>query len=764
MWKTSFLLAFGIYHQTSEAIVWFTSPEVLPPNVTAACFNSLGADLACDNFLTRLRPFVYPPQSLLQTVCTQTCSAALKAYENSVIAACQGQTYDSHSSTGYVGISTIPQLLQYTYGFNCLKDVSSGQYCKVLAANAAGISANQSNLADPSAEGGGSDDCSDCSLKVLQFQAGSPFYANTNVTAEYRSATSSCGSTSGYPLTMTTAEFTPQMPSPTASTCNTNRTYTVQPDDTCASISKTKQIGTNWLLMDNNLSAYCASFPTSGTLCLNHTCPTYTVQANDSCNGIAVSHNATLAQIFAWNPVLDLACSNLGKSLGLELCVGSPGPQYTAPTVSISPVPTTATAPVAVPTDIANGTTANCGNYYQALPGDYCNKLLVKFGISLGDFQILNPEINENCTNMFAYESYCVLPVGNINTYPGPPGFSISASLSGTAIPFASLPSPTYVPLPFGGYNRTYAPNTRTDCQDYLNGADYQQSLSGTFYENNCQLAADIYGISLSNLGIWNPSLGDANLVNCTFTSNLWYCIGWGGDVLADSGDGTNEPTPIANGTTSECITYVEVSFGDNCTGIIAQNNLTLTTFYALNPEVGTHCSGFATDVRYCVSGTPAPPSSSTASPTPPGPTQSGQPAACNAWYVARDGDSCATVEGLFGITDVQFHEWNPAVSPDCIDGFWAKEAYCVGVSTPGSPTTTTSSSSVVPTPPAPTQNGQPANCNRWFVATTGSSCVDAEAAGGMTDAQFHAWNPAVSGDCLTGFWLGEAYCIGVSS
>ncbi|OTA53849.1 carbohydrate-binding module family 50 protein [Hypoxylon sp. EC38] len=767
MWKISFLLTLSLYSQTGEAIVWFTSSDALPSNVTGACLDSLGADLACDSSLSRLRPFLYPPQSILEAVCTSACDSALQAYENSVTAACQGQTYDSRSSTGYVGISTIPQLLRYTYGFNCLTDTSSGQYCKVLSASAAGIAANQSNPDNPSAGGGGLDGCSDCDLKVLQFQAGSPFYANANVTAEYVSATSSCGSTLGYPLTTTTAGFVPQTPSSTASPC-TGRTYTVQPGDTCGSISKAEHIGTNWLLMDNSLAAYCADFPTSGTLCLNHTCPTYTVQANDTCNGIAASNNATLAQIFAWNPVLDLACSNLNKSLGLELCIGSPGPQYTAPTVSLSPVPTTATAPVAVPTDIANGTTINCGSYYQAVLGDYCNLLLVKFGISLGDFRILNPEINDNCTNLFANESYCVLPVGSINNYPGSPGYSISASLTGTAIPFGSLPSPTYVPTPFAGYNRTYAPNTRTDCQDYINGADYQQDLSGTFYENNCQLATDVYGISLENLGIWNPSLGDANLSNCTFARNLWYCIGWGGDESTDPGDETNEPTPIANGTTSDCTTYVEVAFRDNCTTVLAQNNVTLDTFYALNPEVGPDCSGFITNVRYCVAGTAAPPSSTTSSPTPPGPTQSGQPAICNAWYVARDGDSCSTVEALFGITDAQFHAWNPAVSSDCLEGFWLKEAYCVGVAGSGSDssttTTATTTSSARPTPPAPTQSGQPANCNQWYVAVKGSDCGTVEQQFGITDAQFHEWNPAVSSDCLSGFWLDEAYCVGVSA
>jgi hypothetical protein len=33
----------------------------------------------------------------------------------------------------------------------------------------------------------------------------------------------------------------------------------------------------------------------------------------------------------------------------------------------------------------------------------------------------------------------------------------------------------------------------------------------------------------------------------------------------------------------------------------------------------------------------------------------------------------------------------------------------------------------------------------------------------GITTAQFLAWNPAVSSDCTSGFWLEEAYCVRVS-
>ena len=114
--------------------------------------------------------------------------------------------------------------------------------------------------------------------------------------------------------------------------------------------------------------------------------------------------------------------------------------------------------------------------------------------------------------------------------------------------------------------------------------------------------------------------------------------------------------------------------------------------------------------------------SSTTTSVTPPGPTQSGIPADCDAYYVAESGDSCSAVESKYGITDAQFHAWNPAVSSDCLSNFWVGEAYCVGVSgsegvtTTTTGTTTTTATGTV-TPPGPTQTGIPSNCDNYYVA-----------------------------------------------
>lgn len=98
--------------------------------------------------------------------------------------------------------------------------------------------------------------------------------------------------------------------------------------------------------------------------------------------------------------------------VGDQVCVGIPGKPYTPPpSTTLQPtIPLTA-API--PTDIAEGTNKNCGKYYHAIAGDYCNLISMKFGISLEDFVFLNPAINTNCTNLFAEESYCIQAVGN---------------------------------------------------------------------------------------------------------------------------------------------------------------------------------------------------------------------------------------------------------------------------------------------------------------------------------------------------------------
>ncbi len=49
-----------------------------------------------------------------------------------------------------------------------------------------------------------------------------------------------------------------------------------------------------------------------------------------------------------------------------------------------------------------------------------------------------------------------------------------------------------------------------------------------------------------------------------------------------------------------------------------------------------------------------------------------------------------------------------------------------------------------------------------WYKIVAGDTCATVEAKFSISHANFIAWNPAVSNDCATNFWLGQAYCVGL--
>ncbi|KFY26805.1 hypothetical protein V493_03857 [Pseudogymnoascus sp. VKM F-4281 (FW-2241)] len=67
-------------------------------------------------------------------------------------------------------------------------------------------------------------------------------------------------------------------------------------------------------------------------------------------------------------------------------------------------------------------------------------------------------------------------------------------------------------------------------------------------------------------------------------------------------------------------------------------------------------------------------------------------------------------------------------------------------------------------TPDKPTQTGIVTNCNKFYDIVKGDDCETVAAAFKITKKQFLAWNPAVSADCGTNFWIGNSYCVGTGN
>ncbi|KAH8194552.1 hypothetical protein TruAng_011287 [Truncatella angustata] len=796
----TFLVDLLIVASTASATVLLYA-DSLPSTLTSECTTALTVDVtACDPLVRDLRPDVFYPPASLSRICTTDCSSAIETWRSSVQSGCGNQTISADLEVEAAAVY-IPGALQYYFQNACLQD-DSGRYCGPIAALAAAFSdpgISPFNYISNTTDQVRPDDCDACLAERLRLREGSPYFDGPIVASQslYESMTASCGIV-GRSVVTTTINYFTAAPAPTAKVCQ-GSTYTIQASDDCYTISKNQGVGTDWLLVDNDLEAFCTNFPAAGTsLCITNQCTTVTVPTNTTCEIMAAAANITETQLKAWNPSISYGCANLPKMNGSEVCVDAPGRKFVAPTDTSSLPPQTPTTTAPTPTDAADGSGGAdkpCGRWYSVQTGDYCNLVALKFGITLSDFLFLNPAVNTNCTNLFALESYCVAAVGDINTYTGRPGFAsvtLDPSAPFTGIPYTDRPDATNSP-----YTRIYtalpeATGTRDDCVHYFNGDDYQYDLAGSPYASNCELAAVTYDVDLDTFASWNSGLGNVSDPACAFVKGVRYCGSWyleqaNQEVATATTTATDDPSntsptppgPTMSGSPADCNEWAIVTDGLSCTDMASQAGISLDQWLAWNPAVSSDClTNYWLDEAYCigVSGdgttttgpttTTVSTGSTTSEATPPGPTMTGSPTDCNKWSLVTDGLTCTDMAAQAGISLEQWLAWNPAVSSDCLTNYWLGEAYCVGVSGESTTPTTTAtmpSGTTKPTPPAPTMSGEPDNCNKWAVVTDGVSCTDMASQAGLSLSQFLAWNPAVSSDCTTNYWLGEAYCVGVS-
>lgn len=536
--------------------------------------------------------------------------------------------------------------------------------------------------------------------------------------------------------------------------------------------------------MNNNLQAYCADFPTSGKLCLQDTCQVYTLKHNETCDGIADAHNITVAQLQSWNPVISSGCYNLNRLNGSQICITSPGKPYLPPSGAVTLPLITPTAMVPSPSDVANGTNTECAKYYKAVSGDYCNLITIKFGISLADFRFLNTAINENCTNLFADESYCVQPVGDINTYSGRAGYASATSVPVSAFTrYSDLPSATTTFNHTQATGKPLASGTRDDCNYYFDGSAFQGTLS--WYSSQCARAAAAYNVDLDAFSSWNQGI-NASDASCSFEQDVRYC---GKLYIGDQVEEVAKSTlPVRDGASPNCTDYTDVWKGRSCQDVLDTFGLTIAQFYALNLAVGKDCSGLWTGYSYCVATADIQggdtddgdvPTTSSGSPTTasngaPGPTQSGIISTCNSYLKANTGGTCTAFASRAGISLEQLYEWNSVLGSNgenCASQFWGDEYYCVGVSSSTSSASSTTMASVTAKSstsgaPGPTQTGIVSTCNKYLMANPGGTCMAFASRAGISLQQLYTWNSVLGSNgenCDSQFWGNEYYCVGVS-
>jgi len=185
----------------------------------------------------------------------------------------------------------------------------------------------------------------------------------------------------------------------------------------------------------------------------------YTVKDGDYCDAISAANNASTYQLAVSNyQTINDGCTNL--AVGQTLCLGT--------------------------------TQADCKQTYVVKDGDYCDLISGNFGTNSTILMANNPQIDDNCYNLYIGEVLCVAPTVIVTPPPSGwvlPGGSLddgnvssTVAPSSTAVPSASVtvsstvvttPTPSPVTtVPDNVVNATTDDNDDDDCTDETTDGD----------------------------------------------------------------------------------------------------------------------------------------------------------------------------------------------------------------------------------------------------------------------------------------------------
>lgn len=168
---------------------------------------------------------------------------------------------------------------------------------------------------------------------------------------------------------------------------------------------------------------------------------------------------------------------------------GSCTPKETtfSPTSSTTSSPSSTSSGVATPTPTQPGMTEDCTKFHMVKDGDTCASIADKYGISQADFLAWNPDVGEDCKNLWLDTYVCV---SSSESTPRPTATSTTST--------SSSPTTGATPSPI-------QPGMTDGCTKFHKVAD----------GDICASIAEQYGISEADFLAWNPGVGE----DC---SSLW--------------------------------------------------------------------------------------------------------------------------------------------------------------------------------------------------------------------------------------------------
>ncbi|KAH8895447.1 hypothetical protein GQ53DRAFT_839064 [Thozetella sp. PMI_491] len=547
-------------------------------NLSTTCISVLNQAVVCDS---RVRDAGtdgrFESDETLAAVCTTTCASSLALWVRRVAGACGTSRYTSGQASLLVAF--MAESVLENYSVLCLKN-PQGQFCNavfksaILSATGA-ASTVPSNIA-----------CNSCAASMLSTRLQMPIgNMQTELQTQYAALTSSC-KISGMSVTplATTTQWVTMLPT-TAPQCD-GTMYTLKAGDNCRSVSLSQGIGTTNLLLANNLLAYCANFPTSGTLCIptKKKCKPYQlkVDLSDTCRSIAMEQDASWAQIVSWNPEVGEDCENINRlaQAGQVLCASTPGGSW------VNPYPDTTSD---------DPTTTQPETYFTLPPTDFASAPSPTYVAPYPMAGYVDPYANGTVLDCGLHRTPPV-QVKNDSTSESSYLCSDFASFYGITIESLVEWNPSLATRMTGG-----------DCvlfsgEQYCAQRDLHQGAGTTEYCVSLQVAEDgarstcdgfvhWYGLSLASFLEWNPSLG-ATCEN--FRSGSTYCT---------SVRGFRPANTISTCTRWHRVTDVNPA-NNPCGTIETKYGLQHARFVAWNPSVQNDCSGIQLWYEYCV-GTP---------------------------------------------------------------------------------------------------------------------------------------------------------------
>ncbi|OBT40352.1 hypothetical protein VE00_08469 [Pseudogymnoascus sp. WSF 3629] len=310
----------------------------------------------------------------------------------------------------------------------------------------------------------------------------------------------------------------------------------------------------------------------------------------------------------------------------------------------------------------------SCSFSVAASVGDTCETFSGSWGLSVDQFQKLNPDTQ--CPALDDSKNYCVIgtvtsPTGSAPTSTAKPTTTTAAPTSTTQVPSTTTsvaptgPSPTM-------------PGIVAECDQFYKIASGDQ----------CDTIEVKFGINDSDFKKWNSETN----AEC---SNLWLdyyvCVHVPGATTTSPGTPTptnSGPTPQMPGIVAECDQFYKIASGDQCGTIESKFGISDSDFKKWNSETNDQCSNLWLDYYVCVH-IPGATTTAPGTPTPtnsgPTPQMPGVVAECKTFHKVASGDGCDKIEAQYNISFAQLRSWNIQVDATCTN-LWADYYICVGV------------------------------------------------------------------------------------